>query len=275
MDSSLQKIKELNKCLKDKYFCLPLPQHLVSKNIEHMSKIQDPNDLLAEVVKCIMNIDQRVLQYVSRYQHVPFFKKNDKFIRSALSCYFLQEYESSQLTIILCLESILQQWLFPKRSSHKKKKEKKENFNLGDWKVNFIESWDKLLENAPTDHVRMLLTEYKDYGDHMIRKFYMNTNKNKHLSGFNRHEATHFLRDMEVSNANIARLFLLLDIVCELIYLENNGYQNICAFTYIDSVLEKVPSEINEQRKNEHKNLSSFLLEKALISQIVQLRLHC
>ncbi len=256
MDSVLESLKSINRLLADNFFCLPLPQYLNAQNIDDMSKLETCDAIVSKVVTHSMSPDQRTMQYISRYQHVEAFRNIDQFILSALKCYFLQEYEASQLAATLCVESILWQWLSPKRNG-----KHAENFNIGrDWKTNLRASWDELLfQSSLTEHRQMLLTEYKDNVDKMICKFYRNTNDK--LSGFNRHEAAHFLHDVEIGVDNIARIFLLLDIVCELIYLEENGYNNISNYTYFDSAIEKVLPELNKKRQEKYRKLINVLMQ--------------
>jgi len=249
MNNELKMITTLNQRLKGHGFCLPIASLLIQKDIEAYCDIKNDEDLIKQITIKTMLPYSRIMQIISRYEHLKPFQKTNHFIVSALRSYYFEEYESAQIMLLLSLESILQQWL----SKENNKFNKQYDWNIFTLKKNITE----ILKNTPTHHIRNLLNNYKEICNQYIDIFFKDTREQTVIAGFNRHQTAHFLHDVPISQENIARACLFLDIISELIYCQENKYNNISRFTYFDSVIEKHPPDINKERLQNYVNLEA------------------
>lgn len=247
MNETLTIIEKLNTRLSQDNFCLPLAQYLNSNIIRQYDELKDNQALIDNVLLLTMSLDQRVMQIISRYDHIQYFQCIHPFILSSLQSYYLAEYPVAQITLYFCIESILQQWLSSKNIKLN---------NQNDWKK-WEETWSISINNAPTNHIKELLHIYKTTCDDWIKNFFSSTLAG--ISGFNRNEPAHFLHKVPVDQKHIARMFLFLDMIAELIYCQEKGYDQISKLTYFDSAIEEVPEKENTIRLAEYNSLKSHL----------------
>lgn len=239
-------IKDLNKKLIDENFCLPMPGYLTNGEISELSDIGDISELIKHLTIKVMSLPLRIMQIISRYEHLAEFKRVLPFIQSALRCYYLGEYNAGQATLYLTVESILSQWNGGKFSK---------NNIINKWR----KEWKKISKNSPSIYFAELLESYKDSCLKLIEIFFEDTSKR--AGNFNRHLVCHFLHDFEYKESDMARTFLLLDILAELIYCQNRGYENVSRFTYLSSAIEQLPSDVNISRLKRYNDLQAeFML---------------
>jgi hypothetical protein len=246
-DTELKNINNLNKRLLNDVFCLPVANLLVEKDIEDFCNTQNSETLIKKVIRKTMSPHSRIMQLISRYRHLQEYQQTNSFIISALRSYYFGEHNVAQIVLLLCIESVLCQWLTSGSKFNKN--------SWGKWKINA----EKILNNAPTDHIKDLLRGYIEVCDKYLNIFFARATQPTPASanGFNRPQVAHFLHNTPVNEENITRVCLFLDIIADLIYCEKNKYEEVSKFTYFDSVLDNVNHNRNQERLRKYDDLEA------------------
>lgn len=154
----------------------------------------------------------RALQNIGRIRHFEAFKEFAHFVEAATLCYYRGNYFSSYLTLVPVIEGIILRW-----SGYQGTGEKPE-----------FDEIRKFFANAhvrqpcpgnPLFHEVFCRACHKIINDHL----YKPSQRGTAYAEFNRHQASHFLRDTNfATRENCIRLFLLLDIMAEIYLYETH-----------------------------------------------------
>lgn len=155
----------------------------------------------------------RALQNVGRIRHFGAFKEFSHFVEAATLCYYRGNYASSYLTLVPVIEGVILRWSGYQGMGGKPEFEEIRRF-FGNAHVR------QPCPGNPLFHDVFCRACDKIINDHL----YKPSQHGAAYAEFNRHQASHMLRDATfATKENCIRLFLLLDTMAE-IYL----YETCC-----------------------------------------------
>lgn len=207
----LSEVLKINEQLSDLALCLPATStrtDLRKAGVLLNDRGDNEAALICLIEEMTMHPRIRALQNIGRLQQFAVFKEFSYLIEAATLCFFRANYASSYLTLVPVVEGVILRW-----SGYTGNGEKPE-----------FEEIRKFFSLAHTRHpcpgnplFHQVFTKVcnKIINEHL----YKPSNKGGAYSEFNRHQASHLLRDTEfATRANCIRLFLLIDVMAE-VYL--------------------------------------------------------
>lgn len=215
-NEEIDQIFELNDKLANFAVCLPT---LATKSdiraalflLPRMPKSESQLLLLLENMTLEPRI--RALQNIGRIRHFEAFKEFAHFVEAATLCYYRGNYASSYLTLVPVIEGIILRWYGYQGIGEKPEFEEIRKF-FGSPHVR------QPCPGNPLFHEVFCRACHKIINDHL----YKPSQRGKAHAEFNRHQASHLLRNTKfATQENCIRLFLLLDTMAE-IYL----YETYC-----------------------------------------------
>ncbi|MES2014184.1 MAG: hypothetical protein V4445_10555 [Pseudomonadota bacterium] len=236
-NEEISEILELNEKLEAYAVCLPT---LASKSDVRASLLLLPEMPQAESQLLLLIEDMtlepriRALQNTGRIRHFTVFKEFSRYVDAATLCYYRGNYASSYLTLVPVIEGIILRW-----SGYQGIGEKPE-----------FEEIRKFFRNS---HVRqpcpgnpLFYDVFCKACDKIINNhLYQPSQRGIAYAEFNRHQASHFLRNTTfATRENCIRLFLLLDTMAE-IYL----YETYCPDPRWDLKDEDIHLEVTLYRE--------------------------
>lgn len=200
-------------------------------------KIGNINNIQEIVINTVMNYGVRGL-YLNNFfnsdlgMHTnPFHSLRDIIDASCIS-FYSRNYIASYFVIIPVIEGMLLRWV------SKSKKEIARIYHFKEY-INFIEEKRR---NTDDSFKKMWITSFIEISE---KHLFTNTQKGQPIDDFNRHIVAHVLKDIDFSNKlNIARAFMLIEIILDLYFIE----QNITA-PYFNANSDKADNEVNYQKK--------------------------
>lgn len=208
-NEEIGEILELNERLGDYAICLPtLATKSDVKASQHLlpEMPQSENQLLLLIENMTLEPRIRALQNIGRIRHFAAFKEFSYFVEAATLCYYRGNYASSYLTLVPVIEGIILRW----------------SGYLGIGEKPEFEEIRKFFRNThvrqpcpgnPLFHDVFCKACHKIINDHL----YQPSQRGTAYAEFNRHQASHLLRDTTfATRENCIRLFLLLDTMAEI-----------------------------------------------------------
>lgn len=190
------------------------------------------NVLIVNYIKdIIMSPVFRSQQQVGRFEKIPMFYEFSKIINAGLLSYYRGNYISSFMTIAPVIEGIILRWYgFPDQ------KDTKPNFKK------IKEFIKKSYQRQPMPSNVLFMEAYVTVANKIFTEHYFKpSTSGASYDNFNRHLALHLLNNSQfITEDNIMRLFLLLDMLSEIYLYEKNmqdprfKLKNIDIIHYID-----------------------------------------
>lgn len=173
---------------------------------------QAENQLLLLIENMTLEPRIRALQNIGRIRHFPAFKEFAHLVEAATLCYYRGNYASSYLTLVPVIEGIILRWSGYQGVGEKPEFEEIRKF-FGSAHVR------QPCPGNPLFHDVFCKACDKIINDHLYRPSQSGTA----YAEFNRHQASHLLRDTTfATRENCIRLFLLLDTMAEIYLYETN-----------------------------------------------------
>lgn len=213
-NSVIDSILKVNEKLSD--YALMLPMSSTKPELDVILELEQrlPNsesEIIEIIVRIIMSPRHRTLQKKGRFQKLNYFKIFTKMIDAATLCYYRANYISCYLTLIPVIEGIIIRWM---------------GFTQSDEKPEF-EEIKKFFKNSamrqPCPSNILFHNIYTKVCDKiLIQHLYRHTSIGDSHANFNRHVASHLLKDDEfATRQNCVRLFTLLDTMSEIYLYES------------------------------------------------------
>jgi hypothetical protein len=164
--------------------------------------------ILAMIKNATMEPRMRALQNIGRIHHFEAFKEFSHIVESATISYYRENYIGAYLTLVPVIEGVILRWSGYVGVGDKPEFEEIRKF----FRVSHIR------QSCP--HNPQFHEVFAKACDKILNKhLYKPSGHGSAYSEFNRHQASHLLRDSKfATNDNCIRLFLLLDTMAE-IYL--------------------------------------------------------
>lgn len=212
-NEEIGEILELNEKLGAYAVCLPT---LATKSDVRASLLllpgmpQAENQLLLLIENMTLEPRIRALQNIGRIRHFAAFKEFARFVEAATLCYYRGNYASSYLTLVPVIEGIILRWSGYQGVGEKPDFEEIRKF-FGNPHVR------QPCPGNPLFHDVFCKACDKIINDHLYQPSQCGTA----YAEFNRHQASHLLRDTTfATRENCIRLFLLLDTMAEIYIYE-------------------------------------------------------
>lgn len=215
-NKEIGEILELNEKLGAYAICLPTlaTKSDIRKSLLLLSGMpQTEKKLLLLIEDMTLEPRIRALQNIGRIRHFSAFKEFSRLVEAATLCYYRGNYASSYLTLVPVIEGIILRW-----SGYQGIGEKPEFDEIRKFFGNpYVR---QPCPGNPLFHYVFCKACDKIINDHL----YQPSQRGMAHAEFNRHQASHLLRDTTfATRENCIRLFLLLDTMAE-IYL----YETYC-----------------------------------------------
>ncbi len=212
--NEINDILNLNKKLVDHALLLPI--FSTTSDYQTINKLVGKlPDSESEILKIIGELTfkpkLRAIQKNGRFEHLIFFKDFTKLIDAAVLSYYRTNFISCYLTLVPLIEGIIMRWMGYDGSSSKPK--------FAEIKKFFKNSAQRQpCPYNPLFHDVFSKACHKIFNDH----FFKDTTTGDAYASFNRHLASHLLKNDPFANKeNCIRLFVLLDSMSEIFVYES------------------------------------------------------
>ena len=254
-NEEIDEILRINEKLSEFALCIPSllsMSHVRAINLLLHDLPRTEEKLLGLIENATIKPKIRAMQNVGRIRHFTAFKEFSLIIEAATLSYFRANYASAYLTLVPVIEGIILRWSGYFGSGEKPEFEViRRFFNVSHtrqpcpWNPLFHEVFSKACHKIINDHL------YKPSG------------RGAAYSEFNRHQASHLLRNAEfATRGNCIRLFLLLDTMAE-IYL----FETWCHDPRLEINDEDIHREVTLYRVLQAEAASENSAEKILLKK--------
>lgn len=215
---TITKIRSLNKSLNEYAFSIP-PYPTTEHDFNQINEMFESDSFSESLVQRIAQINMnpyfRVRQELGMIQYFECFKPYLKIIKAASLNYYRQNFISCYLTLLPCIEGIVQRWNGSNSINKKVNSKVIKNF----FKNGFTRN--------PCPANPIFYEVFSETADQILAEhFFQNNNLGEAFDNFNRHIASHMLDDPNyLTQSNCIRIFTLLDLMLE-IYWHENPYTN-------------------------------------------------
>jgi hypothetical protein len=231
-NEEIGEILELNDKLSVYAVCLPslATKSDISAALLLLPEMPQAESLLLRLLENMtLEPGVRALQNIGRIRHFDAFKEFAHFVEAATLCYYRANYAASYLTLVPVIEGIILRWSGYQGVGEKPEFEEIRKF-FGSPYVR------QPCPGNPLFHDVFCRACDKIINDHL----YQPSQRGTAYAEFNRHQASHLLRDTTfATRENCIRLFLLLDTMAE-IYL----YETYCSDLRLDLTHEDTRREV-------------------------------
>lgn len=216
---TIAKIRSLNKKLNEYALSIP-PYPTTEHDFNQINEIFDKDGFSEKLTQRIAKINItpyfRVRQELGMIQYFECFKPYLKIIQAASLNYYRQNYISCYLTLIPCIEGIIQRWNGASSINKKANSQIIKNF----FKKGFTRN------PCPTNPIFYeIFTETAD--QLLAENFFQHNGKGTAFESFNRHIASHMLDEPNyLTQNNCIRIFTLLDLMLEIYWYENPSHNH-------------------------------------------------
>ena len=214
-NQEIDELLELNDKLAAYAVCLPTPatkSDIRAALILLPGMPQSENQLMLLIEGMTLEPRIRALQNIGRIRHFLVFKEFSYLVEAATLCYYRGNYASSYLTLVPVIEGIILRWSGYQGIGEKPEFEEIRKF-FGSPHVR------QPCPGNPLFHDVFCKACNKIINDHL----YQPSQCGAAYAEFNRHQASHLLRDRTfATRENCIRLFLLLDTMAEIYLYETN-----------------------------------------------------
>lgn len=218
---TIAKIRSLNKKLNEYALSIP-PYPTTEHDFNQINEIFKQEGYSEKLVQRIAQIhikpDFRVTQELGMIQHFPCFAPYLKIIQATTLCYYQQNFISCYLTLLPCIEGIIQRWRGLTSINNRK------GSGFQDLKCFFKNGFKR----NPCPSNPIFYEIFIETADQLlVENFFLNNAQGNGFENFNRHIALHMIDEPNyLTQSNCIRLFTLLDLMLEIYWYENPSHDH-------------------------------------------------
>jgi hypothetical protein len=257
-NSEIDELLDLNEKLVAYALCVPTVATAsdVSMASQLVDKMPDSEQELLDLIEAMtLEPRMRALQNVGRIRQFAPLKEFAQYVEAATLCYYRANYASSYLTLVPVIEGTILRW----------------SGYVGIGEKPGFEEIRRFFRKAHTRQPRPGNALFHDVfckaADRIINDhLYKPTQAGHAHSEFNRHQASHLLRDSDFATRdNCIRLFLLLDLMAELYW-----YETHCKDPRWDLKDDDIRREVELYRRLQGEARSGRSAERILLSALAR-----